>query len=62
MFVNAEDSSLDKRKPIAMAILHEISHMWFEDLVTMKFWDGLWLKEGFANLMSWVAADSLFPS
>ena len=32
--------------------LHELAHMWFGDLVTMEWWDGLWLKESFADFMS----------
>ncbi|WP_228393200.1 aminopeptidase N [Ornithinicoccus hortensis] len=43
----------------ASTILHEMAHMWFGDLVTMRWWDGLWLKESFADLMGWhVAAEA----
>ena len=38
-------------------LLHEISHMWFGNLVTMKWWDDLWLNESFANLISFMCAD-----
>ncbi|AKU18746.1 hypothetical protein VV02_08140 [Luteipulveratus mongoliensis] len=37
----------------AEVILHEMSHMWFGDLVTPRWWDGLWLKESFADLMGY---------
>lgn len=35
----------------ANTILHEMAHMWFGDLVTMRWWDDLWLKESFADYM-----------
>lgn len=61
LLLDPEDSSLEKMQEIAENILHELSHMWFGNLVTMKYWDELWLKEGFATLMSWLATDKFFP-
>ena len=45
----------------ANLLLHETSHQWFGDLVTMRWFDDLWLKEGFANLMASKALDALQP-
>lgn len=41
----------------AMVVLHEMAHMWFGDLVTMQWWNDLWLNESFATYMSYVALD-----
>jgi aminopeptidase N len=45
----------------AQLIFHETSHQWFGDLVTMRWFDDLWLKEGFANFMAAKAAEALLP-
>jgi aminopeptidase N len=47
----------DKRRKRAMVIAHELSHMWFGDLVTMRWWDDLWLNESFAELMGFLTTD-----
>lgn len=56
-----KDSSIRVKKQVAEVIAHEISHQWFGDLVTMKWWDDLWLNESFATFMAYKATDSMFP-
>ena len=46
---------------IANVVAHEIAHMWFGDLVTMRWWNGLWLKEAFATFMAQVCIDAMKP-
>jgi aminopeptidase N len=46
---------------IATVVAHETSHQWFGNLVTMKWWDDLWLNESFANMMEYQAVDAMFP-
>lgn len=45
----------------ALLVFHETSHQWFGDLVTMRWFDDLWLKEGFANYMAAKAAEAILP-
>ena len=51
----------DKHRSRADTILHEMAHMWFGDLVTMKWWNGLWLNESFATLMATWAVEQTTP-
>jgi len=53
-------SAVQKQR-ICTVITHELAHQWFGNLVTMEWWDDLWLNEGFANWMQTFAADQLHP-
>lgn len=59
--LDPDNTSLDMKQLVATVIAHELAHQWFGDLVTMKWWDDLWLNESFANMMEYVAIDALEP-
>jgi len=61
LLVDPKVTSENQRQLIFSDIAHEMAHQWFGDLVTMRWWDDLWLNEGFASWMASKATDALNP-
>ena len=61
LLLDPDNTSLDMKQLVATVITHELAHQWFGDLVTMKWWDDLWLNESFANMMEYVSVAALQP-
>ncbi|GAV56139.1 hypothetical protein ZYGR_0BA00450 [Zygosaccharomyces rouxii] len=61
VLLDKENSTLDRIQRVAEVIQHELAHQWFGNLVTMDWWEGLWLNEGFATWMSWYSCNEFEP-
>ena len=61
LLYDPENSAANTRQRIVSVVAHEMAHMWFGDLVTMEWWDDLWLNESFASWMGDKAVDHLYP-
>jgi puromycin-sensitive aminopeptidase len=61
LLVDPKNSSLPAKQYVALVVAHELAHQWFGNLVTMRWWTDLWLNEGFASWMEYLAVASIYP-
>jgi len=61
LFIDDMNSSVESHQAVFEVLAHEMAHQWFGDLVTMKWWDNIWLNEGFATWMALKPSQALHP-
>ena len=61
LLIDVEKATRAELSRSVEVIAHELAHMWFGDLVTMNWWDGIWLNEAFASLMEVIASEATYP-
>lgn len=61
MMLADKTATVSAKQSVSTTVTHELSHQWFGDLVTMEWWDDLWLNESFATVMEYFATDALYP-
>jgi aminopeptidase N len=61
LLADPKTASIATKQYVAMVVAHELSHQWFGNLVTMKWWNNLWLNESFATIMEYLAPNHFHP-
>ena len=61
LLVDPATATMDEQVRVADVVAHELAHMWFGDLVTMRWWNGIWLNEAFATFMELISCDAYRP-